>query len=190
MARVVATCHQLSGRRTPDAVWFGATSCYGFGVCGVLALSFILVTAAEIAILVAVGGAIGGWATFGLVIATGIAGAALAKHQGAAVLRKLRDSLVGGADPTLALVDGALVLAAGVTLLSPGFLTDATGLLLLVPPIRAPIARRLHRYFSARAKAHLERSFVINLDNLGDIDDEDPPPPGVIDADGRFEGGN
>lgn len=162
-------------------------------MCGVLALAFILVTASEIAILVAVGGAIGGWATFGLVVATGIAGAALAKHQGAAVLRRLRDSLAGGSDPTIALVDGALVLAAGVTLLSPGFLTDTAGLLLLIPPVRAPIARRLHRYFAARARQSLERSFVVNIDggdlgdvidieDIGDREDEDPPPPGVIDV--------
>lgn len=140
-------------------------------------------TATEIALLIKVGGLLGGWATFGLVIATGIVGAALAKHQGAAVLRRLRDSLAGG-DPTLALVDGALVLAAGVTLLSPGFLTDATGLLLLIPQVRAPIAARLHRYFAARAREGLGRSFVIDVGEIriGEDRDEDPPPPGVIDV--------
>lgn len=175
-------------------------------MCGVLALTFIVVTATEIAILVKVGGLLGGWATFGLVIATGFAGAALARHQGAAVLQRLRTSLAGG-DPSLALVDGALVLAAGVTLLSPGFLTDATGLLLLVPMIRAPVAKRLHRYLAARVVGHVERHVVIDLADLeraargggdgetidveaterdadgdGDGDVEDPPPPGVIDV--------
>ena len=156
-------------------------------MCGVLALAFIVVTAAEIALLVKVGALLGGWATFGLVILTGIVGAALARHQGAAVLRRLRDSVAGG-DPTIALVDGALVLAAGVTLLSPGFLTDTTGLLLLVPFIRAPVARRLHRYLAARVADQVERRVVIDLGQVVDVEaverdrDEDPPPPSVIDV--------
>lgn len=165
-------------------------------MCGVLALTFIVVTATEIALLVKVGALLGGWATFGLVIATGFAGAALAKHQGAAVLRRLRDSLAGG-DPTVALVDGALVLAAGVTLLSPGFLTDTAGLLLLIPFVRAPVARRLHRYLATKVADQVERRVVINLSDLDaarrgavvdaeaveqDAGDEDPPPPGVIDV--------
>lgn len=155
--------------------------CYTLGMCGVLALVFIGTTAAEIAILVKVGALLGGWATFGLVVATGVAGGWLAKHQGIAVAKRLRHSLAEG-DPTLALVDAALVLAAGVMLLSPGFLTDATGLLLLVPPLRAPVARWLHAKLAARARAHIG-AIHIEVPRQGQAgDDEDPPPPGVIDV--------
>lgn len=152
-------------------------------MCGVLALVFIGTTAAEIAILVKVGALLGGWATFGLVIATGVAGGWLARRQGIAVAQRLRRSLESG-DPTLALVDAALVLAAGVMLLSPGFLTDATGLLLLLPPLRAPVARWLHAKLAARARAHVG---AIHFEapprpGWGGDDDEDPPPPGVIDV--------
>jgi UPF0716 protein FxsA len=147
-------------------------------MCGVLALVFIATTAAEIGLLIQVGSLIGGLATFGVVVATGVAGAALARHQGAAALARLRQSLETG-DPTVALVDGALVLAAAVTLLAPGFITDTAGLLLLVPAIRAPVARRLHRVLAARALSHID--LTVRRRAAGH-DHEDPPPPGVIDV--------
>lgn len=146
-------------------------------MCGVLALTFIAVTAIEIAILVAVGGLLGGWLTLALIVVAGIAGAALARRQGAAVLRQLQSSLAGG-DPTVALVDGALVLAAGVTLLAPGFLTDLIGLSLLIPWVRSRAARRLHRYLASR----IERRVVFDLGAQPGDGDDDPPPPGVIDV--------
>lgn len=148
-------------------------------VCGVLALTFVGVTCLEIFLLIQVGGFIGAWPTFGLVLATGVAGAALAKRQGIAVLTELQQSLVRGENTGKALVEGALVLAAGVTLLSPGFVTDAAGLALLVPPIR----RRVAGWISGRLAQRTRTVVMGGFGPMGpDIDDEDPPPPGVIDV--------
>ena len=149
-------------------------------MCGVLALTFVGVTCLEILLLVKVGGLLGAWPTFGLVLATGVAGAALAKHQGIAVLRSLQQSLVHGDAIGRALVEGALVLAAGVTLLSPGFLTDAAGLALLVPPIRRRVAAAIAPRLVSRTVMMGGPGSAGGADP--DRDDEDSPPPGVIDV--------
>ena len=75
----------------------------------------------------------------------------LIRYQGRAALRRLRDALSAGQAPTSAVVDGALVLVGAVLLLVPGFITDAIGVLLLLPPSRA-LARRgvLRNHHSAR----------------------------------------
>lgn len=147
-------------------------------MCGVLALIFILTTAAEVVLLVVVGGHIGALPTLGIIIATGCLGAFLAKRAGAAALRRLQRSMVEGGT-SLALVNGALVLAAGVTLLSPGFITDALGLLLLVGPVRAVVATLILDRVKAKA-------FDIGVEVIDPSafvgGNEDPPPPGVIDV--------
>ena len=161
--------------------------CYGFAMCGVIALVFIVTTAAEVALLVKVGGLIGALPTFGIIIATGFLGAFLAKRAGAAALLRLRRSVSEGGT-TLALVDGALVLAAGVTLLSPGFLTDAAGLLLLVGPIRGVVAGAIHNRLEGKLGDVVTfggMPFPPGQSHDGSQDggiDEDPPPPGVIDV--------
>jgi UPF0716 protein FxsA len=108
---------------------------------GRLALLFIIIPAVELVLLVQLGARIGGLATFAIIVATGIAGAALAKRQGADVIRRVQSDLSQGRLPAQSLVDGALVLVAGVLLITPGILTDITGFLLLLPPVRAAIRR-------------------------------------------------
>ncbi len=145
-------------------------------MCGVIALIFIATTAAEVVLLVKVGSVIGALATFGVIVATGCLGAFLAKRAGVAALARLRSSVHEGGT-NLALVEGALVLAAGVTLLSPGFITDAVGLLLLIAPIRAIVAVFVWNRLKGRM------GDVIQVANFGPLgSDEDPPPPGVIDV--------
>lgn len=117
---------------------------------GLLAALFIIVPAVEIALLAEVGVRIGLLPTLGLVIATGFIGAALARSQGFAVLRRIQEATARGEVPTDALIDGAMVLVAGTLLITPGILTDAVGFALLIPPARAI----LKRWFSRR----IERS--------------------------------
>lgn len=156
----------------------------GCAVCGVLAITFIGVTCLEIFLLVEVGNFIGAWPTFGLVLATGVAGAALARSQGVAVLTKLQQSISRGEGTGNALVEGALVLAAGVTLLSPGFVTDAIGLALLIGPIRKRVATAIAPRLAKRAGAVVMGGFPgpTSAPPGDDDEDEDPPPPGVIDV--------
>lgn len=110
---------------------------------GALALLFIIVPIVELSLLVRLGGVLGGLPTIGLVIVTGVVGAALAKHQGMGVIRQVKAELGSGRLPTTALVDGAILLVAALLLITPGVLTDAVGLACLVPPIRALVRRAI-----------------------------------------------
>ncbi len=111
----------------------------------VLALLFLVVPLAEIAVLIAVGDAIGLWPTIFALIAISVAGALLAKQQGLAVWRSFRSSVSRGEVPTGQIVDGFLVLFGAALLLTPGFLTDILGLVVLFPPTRAAVKRSLRR---------------------------------------------
>jgi UPF0716 protein FxsA len=104
-----------------------------------LLLAFILVPLIEIYILIEVGTVIGTWSTIGVVILTGVVGAYLARVQGLRTMLRIRESMDQGAMPTEDLFDAALILVAGVTLLTPGLLTDVAGVLLLIPVTRAVV---------------------------------------------------
>jgi len=101
-----------------------------------LFLLFIGLPVAEIALLVAVGHRIGGWTTLGIVLAVAVLGAALARHQGLALVRRLQSELAAGRTPTQHVGEGALLMAAGALFVFPGFITDALALLCLIPPTR------------------------------------------------------
>ncbi len=107
---------------------------------------FTIVPLIELALLVALGDAMGLKATLALVMTTGIAGAYLAKHEGLRVLRSWQDSIATGAIPTDGIMNGALVLVGGVLLITPGILTDALGISLLVAPSRRAIASIIKVY--------------------------------------------
>ena len=102
----------------------------------ILPIIFLALPFLEIAGFVVVGSHIGVLATLALVIASGLAGAALLRFQGFAVVSRVRKELEEGRDPGAALANGAMVIVAGVLLLIPGFVTDIVGLLLLVPAMR------------------------------------------------------
>ena len=107
----------------------------------ILLLAFIVVPIAEIALLIHVGGWIGGWETVALVVLTAVVGTALFRAQGFKVLARAQDTLARGGFPADELFDGICILIAGVLLLTPGFITDAFGLMLLVPGLRTIIVR-------------------------------------------------
>jgi UPF0716 protein FxsA len=110
-----------------------------------LFLAFTLVPVAEIYLLLKVGGQIGAVKTVLIVIATGIAGAYLARMQGLQTMLKVRLSMQQGHLPTEELLDAVLIFVAGVVLLTPGFITDAAGLLLLIPETRFYAKRFIRR---------------------------------------------
>lgn len=114
---------------------------------GKLFLLFALVPVAEIYVLVSVGGVIGVLPTIALVLLTALAGAHLARLQGLAVMMRIRENLAQGFMPAEELLDGLLIFLAGMTLLTPGFLTDICGLLILLPVTRNIFKRWLRKKF-------------------------------------------
>jgi UPF0716 protein FxsA len=104
----------------------------------------------ELYFLIQVGFAIGVLPTIGLAIVTAVAGTVLVRQQGFSVLQRLQAALQRGELPAHDLLDGALLLIAGIFLLLPGFLTDASGFFLLLPPLRRWVIRRLFASRSGR----------------------------------------
>jgi UPF0716 protein FxsA len=106
-------------------------------------LIFILVPIAEIYVLIRVGSEIGAWPTIGLVLLTAIVGVALLRQQGLSTLARGMGRLDRGQLPAQEMVEGMLLAIAGALLLTPGFLTDGIGFLLLLPPTRLAVVRWL-----------------------------------------------
>jgi UPF0716 protein FxsA len=117
---------------------------------GKLLILFTVVPVVELYILVKVGKEIGTMNTVGLVIITGIAGASFAKSQGAQIIYKIRTALNQGQMPGTELMHGAMVLAGGIMLLTPGFLTDLVGLSMLIPFTRKFYADMTMNYFKKK----------------------------------------
>jgi len=107
----------------------------------VLALLFVVLPVAEIYVLIQIGQVIGAWWTVLLLIADGILGSWLMKHQGTRAWRALREALDNRRMPARELADGALILVGGTLLLTPGFLSDIVGFFCVLPFTR-PVARR------------------------------------------------
>jgi UPF0716 protein FxsA len=110
-------------------------------------LLLIIVPAFEIGLLVLSGQAIGLVPTVLLIITTGILGAYLAKKQGMETLRKAQQDMQYGQLPGDAIIDGLCILVGGVVLLTPGFITDAIGFLLLLPPTRKMFKPFIYKLF-------------------------------------------
>ncbi|HEV7888082.1 MAG TPA: FxsA family protein [Acidimicrobiales bacterium] len=103
----------------------------------VLFVLFVAVPFAELFVILQVGHAIGVLPTVALLIAMSMLGAALVKREGLGVLRRAQQRINQGEVPGRELVDGVLILFGGALLLTPGFLSDVLGVLLLLPPVRA-----------------------------------------------------
>lgn len=103
---------------------------------------WVVVPLAEIYVLIQVGQVIGPWWTILLLVADSIIGGWLIKREGAKAWRALRSALESGRMPARELADGALIVFGGALMLSPGFVTDLLGILLILPLTR-PIARGL-----------------------------------------------
>lgn len=117
-----------------------------------LLLLFILVPVAELYLFLTLGAKIGVGPTLGIIVLTAIVGAWLTRSQGARAVARFQRALAEGRLPHREAIDGILILLAGAVLLTPGFLTDAVGFLLLVPPARAVIRGRLANHLKGRIK--------------------------------------
>ncbi|WP_306260251.1 FxsA family protein [Pararhizobium sp. IMCC21322] len=96
----------------------------------------LIVPLMEIAAFVLIGGQIGVWATLAMVVVTAIIGSFLLRWQGVSLLRRIQGEMAAKRLPAKDLVRGAMLVIAGILLLTPGFVTDTIGFLLFVPPIQ------------------------------------------------------
>lgn len=140
---------------------------------------FLLVPLIEIALFITIGGWLTLWPTLGLVLLTGIIGTALMRWQGLKVLSELQGDLGQLKNPLSPLAHGALILVAGLLLLTPGFFTDSIGFLLMVPKLREAViafvgARITVQRFGA-GKAQTQGASPIILDGeFYEVDEKTP----------------
>ena len=106
-----------------------------------LILVFIVLPVAELYVIIQVGGAIGVLPTLALLIADSFLGAWLLKSQGRNAWERFNRALNSGRVPANEVADGAMIILGGAFLLTPGFITDILGLILLIPPTRAIVKR-------------------------------------------------
>ena len=128
----------------------------------ILILAFIVVPLAELAVIVAVGDVLGLLPTLLLLLAISVAGAWLAKREGLAAWRRFQLAVAEGRMPTVEVADGAMILVAGALLLTPGFLTDVVGVLLLLPPTRAALRRMVPRLAARRLRRRGGRVVIVD----------------------------
>ena len=111
----------------------------------VLALLFLVVPLLELFVIIQVGQAIGAMNTVGILLLDSIIGGWLMKREGLAALRRFQAKLSSGQLPENELIDGFCILFGGALMLTPGFLSDILGIVLLLPPVRAvirPVVKR------------------------------------------------
>jgi UPF0716 protein FxsA len=116
----------------------------------VLVFVFIVVPILELYVLIQIGQAIGILPTIALLILDSVLGAALMRSQGRAAWMRFNRALAEGRIPAREVIDGVLVIFGGALLLTPGFLSDILGLILLLPPTRAVVRRLLVARFGGR----------------------------------------
>jgi UPF0716 protein FxsA len=115
-----------------------------------LLLIFIVVPISELYVIIQVGQAIGALPTIAVLVADSILGSMLLRSQGRSAWRRFNAAVAEGRAPTREVLDGVLVIFGGAFLITPGFLTDIIGLLLLLPPSRAAFRRLLVRRMRSR----------------------------------------
>lgn len=127
---------------------------------GLLPFAFLIIPLIEIALFVTIGGQIGVLPTIALVLTTAVIGTTLLRHQGFGLINRVREKLDRGEVPGRDLAHGAMLLVAGVLLLTPGFFTDTLGFALFVPAVRdrlfALIAARMSGFTVATGPFNAE----------------------------------
>ncbi len=116
----------------------------------VLVVLFVVVPIAELFVIIKVGESIGVWPTLALLLAGSVFGAWLLRHQGRGAWRRFNEAIAQRRFPGKEVADGVLIVIGGTLLLTPGFITDAVGVLLLLPPTRALARGLLKRYTVGR----------------------------------------
>jgi UPF0716 protein FxsA len=133
-----------------------------------LLILFVVLPLAELYVIVQIAGSIGILPTIGLLLLDSIVGTLLMKSQGAAAWRRFNEATQAGRIPAREVADGALIILGGAFLLTPGFLTDIIGFVLLIPPTRAIFRKSIVALFAKRnpitfvgmkAAPHAERAW-------------------------------
>lgn len=138
----------------------------------VLIAIFVVLPIVELYVIVTMSGLIGLVPTLALLVAVSLGGAWLVKRQGLGVWGRTRRVVERGEVPATELVDGGLLLAAGSMLIVPGFVTDAVGLFLLLPPVRALFRDRLVARWGAGVG---RRNAFIDVEYIGDVSPRPSP---------------
>jgi UPF0716 protein FxsA len=152
-------------------------------------LGIILVPLVEIAVFIMVGDAIGILPTILLTVLTAVAGTIMLRQQGLSLVMRMQSELDAGRVPGEDLMHGAMIVIASLLLLLPGFVTDAIGLLLFVPPVRDMLARyiisRSNVVIVQSGTSYRPRDGVVDLDEddwsrkNDDADPDDRKPPQI-----------
>ncbi|WP_426369287.1 FxsA family protein [Pseudocolwellia sp. HL-MZ7] len=129
-----------------------------------LFLLFIIIPIIEITLLINIGEVIGAWPTIAIVITTAWLGAKNVRQQGLATMQSVQTKMAQGEMPSAEIVTGLMLMVAGVLLVTPGFVTDILGLLLLVPSVRKALGTSVQKHLHTRqgntfgANAHFHSS--------------------------------
>lgn len=134
---------------------------------GRLFLLFTLVPLVEIYLLMTLGGLMGPGPTIALVAITGFLGAGLARREGRKAIASYQAALAKGELPEDGIVSGLLILAGGVMLITPGILTDAFGLAMMVPPIRRGVAKLVKARLQKRIEGGELQVMQIGMGGFG-----------------------
>ncbi|WBA08477.1 FxsA family protein [Salinivibrio kushneri] len=154
----------------------------------ILLLLFILVPVIEIGLFIQVGGWLGLWPTLALVLITAFVGASLVRSQGLMTLASVQDRLNRGELPAQQILEGVMLAVSGVLLLTPGFMTDAMGMLVLLPGPRAALAKQVMKRVTVSQAGFSQGSFHQGGNAQGPFG-EDPFRRGGRGEDGNtFEG--
>jgi UPF0716 protein FxsA len=142
-----------------------------------LVLLFVAVPILEIYVIIQVGEAIGVLWTIALLVLDSILGSVLMRSQGRAAWRRFNAAIAAGRPPAREALDGVLVVFGGALLLAPGFVTDALGIVLLLPPTRAIVRRLLVRSLLRRGRivtSYRRSRFTRDADVDGTAEEVDP----------------
>lgn len=129
---------------------------------GKLFLTFTTMTLLEVYVLMSVGGLLGAEMTIAIIILTAFLGSYLARSQGLQTVQKLQARLAAGEAPGQEIVEGIMLLVCGVLLVTPGFVTDGLGLLVLTPVIRAKLAQAIIAQYKDRIIPQAAQGFTGN----------------------------
>ena len=128
-----------------------------------LILLFTIIPALELYLLISVGSIVGAPATISIIILTGVLGAFLAKKQGLLTMQKALQEIRMGYAPAEELLHGLLIIFAGIVLVTPGFITDTIGFLLLIPMIRNIMFSVLKTKLEAYVSTHSNTNNMIEI---------------------------
>jgi UPF0716 protein FxsA len=141
----------------------------------VLLLAFVAVPIAEIFVIIKVGQAIGALWTILLLIADSVIGARLVAWQGRNAWSRFQQAVAAGRVPHNEILDGVLIVLGGAFLLTPGFITDVLGVVLLLPPTRALVRRAVAH--SIRRRGAVTRVVFFAQPSARGRPPSEPPPP-------------